>query len=82
MKKLYILCEVDKLEQVRSKMKSVGILHNPLSSTGELPATHMYCVLHLNEDRIEKYLAIQEHTIMEVSELEEFLQKWNLKIIK
>lgn len=54
----------------------------PVSETGQLPATHWFCFLNVTEEGYQKMLAVQEHSIYEESGPKEFLEKWNLQIIK
>lgn len=79
---LCILCEVSKIDLVRKKMRIKDILLVKLSENGKDPATHYFCSLSSEPRRIESLMNQKEYTIMEISETKEFLQKWNLKIIK
>jgi|688.fasta_scaffold00580_29 hypothetical protein len=54
----------------------------PLSSTGELPATHWFCFINVNEAMYQKMLESQKYTIIEEAVPSEFLAKHNLKKIK
>lgn len=54
----------------------------PVSETGELPATHWFCFLNVTETGYADLKRIQEHSVIEESGPKEFLEKWNLKIIK
>ena len=54
----------------------------PVSETGQLPASHWFCFMNVNEEGYQKLLAVQEHSIYEESAPKEFLEKWNLKIIR
>ena len=54
----------------------------PVSETGELPATHWFCFLNVTNEGYEKIKSIQEHSVIEEMAPKEFLEKWNLKIIK
>ena len=54
----------------------------PVSETGKLPATHWFCFVNVSEDGYQKLLSIQEYSIIEESGPKEFLEKWNLKIIR
>jgi hypothetical protein len=54
----------------------------PVSETGQLPATHWFCFINVTEEGYQKMLALQEHSIYEESGPKEFLEKWNLQIIK
>jgi hypothetical protein len=54
----------------------------PVSETGQLPATHWFCFMNVDEEGYQKLLAVQEHSIYEESSPKEFLEKWNLKIIR
>ena len=76
------MCEDSKVEQVRTNMKKQNILEIGLSPTGEAPATYWFCCLATTQDIADKLLASVELTIMEISEPKEFLEKWNLQIIK
>lgn len=77
-----ILCEEEKVSQVREKMKNNGILTISCSESGNLPSTHKFCCIAMSEDRAVKMLESAELTTMEISGPKEFLEKWNLKIIK
>ncbi len=82
MKKLCILCNVDDLESVKSKMRNQNILHIPVSPTGEPPATHMFCHMFTDATKTSRFLALQDLTIMEeVDSVENFLTERNLIII-
>ena len=80
--RICILCEESKVVQVREKMKTDNILKIECSTTGELPATHYFCVMAVTDEKANSLLAKKELTIMEISEPKEFLEKWNLKIIR
>jgi hypothetical protein len=54
----------------------------PVSETGQLPATHWFCFINVDQVGYEKLLSVQEHSIIEENGPKEFLSKWNLKIIK
>lgn len=54
----------------------------PVSPTGELPATHWFCFMNVDQVGYEKVLSVQEHSVIEEGAPKEFLSKWNLKIIK
>ena len=79
--RICILCEESKVLQVREKMKSDNILNIDLSPTGELPATHKFCVMAMSEDRAKKLMDSAELTIIEAMNPKEFLEKHNLKKI-
>lgn len=57
-------------------------LNIPLSESGNLPATHWFCFMNVDEEGYKKLLAVQEHSVYEESGPKEFLEKWNLKIIR
>lgn len=57
-------------------------LQIPCSATGESPATHWFCFMNVTEGGYTKVKSVQEHSIIEESSPKEFLEKWNLKIIK
>lgn len=80
--RICILCEEEKVSQVKKQENNEGILNILCSPTGELPATHRFCCLAMPEDRATKMLESAKITTMEISGPKEFLEKWNLKIIK
>lgn len=57
-------------------------LKTAVSATGELPATHWFCFIKVNEDTYQKMMASQKYTIIEEGIPSEFLEKHNLKKIK
>jgi len=77
-----ILCEEEKVSQVRKEENNENLLTIPCSTTGELPATHRFCCLAMPEDRAIEMVKRAKLTTMEISRPKEFLEKWNLKIIK
>lgn len=77
-----ILCEESKVSLVREKMKRSNILLVPCSPNGVLPATHRFCCVATNESGANELIANSEITTMEISGPKEFLEKWNLKIIR
>jgi hypothetical protein len=77
-----ILCEESKVEQVRKKMKRDNILNIPCSENGQLPATHRFCFIATDERGADDLLKSAEITTIEICSPKEFLEKWNLKIIK
>ena len=79
--RICILCEEDKVLQVREKMKNDKILKIDLSPTGELPATHKLCVMAVTEQKAKEMIDSAELTIIEAMNPKEFLEKHNLKKI-
>lgn len=77
-----ILCEESKVGQVREKMKKDNILTISCSESGAAPATHRFCCIATDEAGARELLDKAEITTMELSGPKEFLEKWNLKIIK
>lgn len=74
-----------KLAQIKENLKITedsAYLKIPLSESGKLPASHWFCFMTVNDEGYNKILAAQEHTIIEESSPKEFLEKWNLKIIR
>jgi hypothetical protein len=57
-------------------------LKTAVSPTGELPATHWFCFIKVNEDTYQKMLDSQKYTIIEEGIPSEFLEKHDLKKIK
>lgn len=77
-----ILCEESKVEKVREKVNRDNILRILCSETGQPPATHRFCFIATDERGARELLSQSEITTMEISGPKEFLNKWNLKIIK
>lgn len=73
---------ISKIKQAFGLPTEGGYLQIPCSETGELPATHWFCFMNTNDDGFQKIKSVQEHSIIEESSPKEFLEKWNLKIIK
>jgi hypothetical protein len=85
MKRICILCEDSVIEQARERAKSflhVDVLKIPLSKNGKLPATHWFCHLQSTDEGYEKFLQMQQYTIIEESGPREFLNRCKLKIIR
>ena len=80
--RINILCEESNLLQVKEKMKNENILKIKCSPTGELPVTHYFCTMAVSQEKANQLMSMQELTTMEISGPKEFLQKWDLKIIK
>lgn len=70
------------LKKMKDPEASLDHLKIPLSSTGELPATHWFCFINVNETTYQKMLTSQKYTIIEEAVPSEFLAKHNLKKIK
>jgi hypothetical protein len=79
-----ILCEEEKVSQIRKERKNENILNIPCSATGELPATHRFCCIATTEERAADIIANADANYVSVESIgpKEFLEKWNLKIIK
>jgi hypothetical protein len=77
-----ILCEESKVQQVKDKLGKDNILKIKVSQTGEFPATHLFCSMVVSEEKAQRLLSKQEITIIELSKAKDFLEKWNLKIIR
>ena len=54
----------------------------PLSKNGELPQTHWFCFLSCDESTYQRILSNKIYSHVEESSPKEFLQKWNLKVIR
>jgi hypothetical protein len=82
MKKLCILCAVDDVDKVKSKIKRDNILHIGVSPSGQDPATHMFCKMFTTDEKTKRLMDIREYTIMEeVDDVNEFLKQKGLRII-
>jgi hypothetical protein len=77
-----VLCEEEKVSQIRKDRNNENMLKIPCSETGELPATHRFCCIATSEERAKEMVLGAKLTTMEISGPKEFLEKWNLKIIK
>lgn len=77
-----ILCEESKVQQVKDKLGKDNILKIEVSETGQKPATHLFCSMVVSEEKAQRLLSKQELTTMELSKAKDFLEKWNLKIIR
>ena len=54
----------------------------PLSESGERPATHWFCFMNVDDEGYNKITNNSKYSTIEESSPKEFLEKWNLKIIK
>jgi len=83
-----ILCEESKVQQVKDKLGKDNILKIEVSENGQKPGTHYFCSMMVSEEKAQRLfdkqelLDNQELTIMELSKAKDFLEKWNLKIIR
>lgn len=80
--RICILCDASKVEEARQKENNNNILKIELSPTGEKPATHYFCTMVVDQKKADKLMAKKEFTTMEISEPKDFLEKYNLKMIK
>jgi len=79
------------IEKLLSFKEKIGIEHSPETShlkvpcspTGELPATHWFCFINVNEETHQKMLGNQLYTIIEEDKVPtEFLASHGLQRIK
>lgn len=77
-----ILVKTEDLELVRQNENEKYILGIKVSPTGEEPATHHFCTVPGEQEKIQKILSKQNLSIMEVGEPKQFLNKWGLKVIR
>ena len=80
--RICILCDASKVEEARQKQDNNNILKIELSPSGQKPATHYFCTMVVDQKKADKLMAKREFTTMEISEPKDFLEKYNLKIIK
>lgn len=80
--RICILCEESKVQEAREKMKDSKILKMDLSPTGELPATHKFCVMAVTEEKGKQMIDSAELTTIEEMHPRDFLEKYNLKKIE
>ena len=57
-------------------------LHIPVSETGKAPIMKWFCFMNTSDETYQKIIDINKYSIIEESGPKEFLEKWNLKIIK
>lgn len=81
--RINILTENSNVEQVRESWVNKNVMKIPVSPTGELPATHWFCSMAGEESKMNDIYAKKNLSIMELEiGPKEFLNKWNLKIIR
>lgn len=84
--KVCILCEDSKIRLARKNatklFTSDDLIKIPLSESGFKPASHWFCYMDVTNEGWQKLMEVQQHTIIEKSDKDEFLLKHNLKIIK
>ncbi len=80
-----IVCEDRHVEEVRESsqalIRSKRNMRIPLSPTGQLPATHWMCVLHVNEEGREKLETLKKHSIIAKAPPKFLLSELGLKTI-
>ena len=54
----------------------------PVSETGQLPATHWFCFMSTDDEGYNRIVNNSLYSTIEQGSPKEFLEKWNLKIIK
>lgn len=77
-----ILVKKEDLETVKQNETNKDIFLIKVSPTGQEPATHYFCTIPGDQEKIDKILNKQNLSIMEVGGPKEFLNKWGLKIIR
>ena len=81
--RICILTEDSKVQEVRDSWPNKNILKIPVSPTGEEPATHWFCSMAGEESKMMEIYNKKNLSIMELDiSPREFLNKWNLKIIR
>jgi hypothetical protein len=80
--RICILCDASRIEEARQKEGNNKILTIELSQSGEKPATHYFCTMVVDQKKADKLMSKKEFTIMEIAEPKDFLEKYDLKIIK
>lgn len=83
--KLCILCEDSKVLEVRNRAKrmfgSESLLKIGLSPNGDHPITHWFCEMDVSERAYNRLLSIQKDSIMELSNRNDFLNKYELIVV-
>lgn len=81
-----IVCPNDHIEEVREKAKLLIQSHlaltTPLSSDGNLPATHWLCTCHLTDEGFKKLIELKKHSSIYVDNPKRVLKENGLEIIK
>ena len=79
-----ILCEESKVAQIREKEKNQNILTTEVSANGKLPATHRFCVIAKPDGTEEAFVnrIVAKGMVAELLDPKQFLDKWNLQIIR
>jgi len=77
-----IIAEDAKVKEIRTDMKNERILTIGLSVDGKLPATHWFCCMAMPEDKANELVSSAKLSTIEIAEPKEFLNRWNLQIIK
>ena len=81
--RICILTEDSKVQEVRDSWITKDVLKIPVSQTGQNPATHWFCSMAGEESKMMEIYNKKNLSIMELDiSPKEFLNKWNLKIIK
>jgi len=82
--KLCILCDNSKVEEVRETGKKIfgNNMRVGVSANGKDPATHWFCFLTVSQEGYDKLLELKNYTTIEESGPKEFLERWNLKVIR
>lgn len=57
-------------------------LNIPCSSTGDLPATHWFCFISTDQATYERLVGNSLYSTIEEASPKEFLERWNLKVIR
>jgi hypothetical protein len=85
MKRLTIICEDKWIDEARERAKLLfkhDVLKIPVSETGELPATHWICTLHLDDEKFDSILNLKNKSMMFEMSSREVLKEMNLKKIE
>jgi hypothetical protein len=83
-----ILCPDKDIVEARKKAKEIPYFSNhqsltiPLSKEGELPITHWFCTFDVSSELCEEIKAAADLSTVELGSPREFLNKYNLKMIK
>lgn len=87
--KICIMATSENVEQVRAtayeklpQLVGHNLLNYPASATGEEPVTHWICQLEAKKDLYDRLMQIKELSEMEASNLKDFLESKNLKLVK
>lgn len=71
-----------KIPESMMPKNTVTHLATPCSSTGQLPTTHWFCFISCDKSTYERIVDNSIYSTIEEASPKEFLERWNLKVIR